>query len=73
MYTFRQTLCIAGRELHILVNGAGISDALCHTHAAVLDCANGHQKKIQEEVNAIEEKRRQEVAGEAVSTEAENS
>lgn len=41
-------------------------------HTAVLDCANGYQKENQEEVNKIEEKRWQEFAGEAASTETGN-
>ena len=32
----------------------------CCAQAAVLDCANGHEKENQEEVNAIEERRNQE-------------
>ena len=45
----------------------------CRTCAAVLDCANGYQKENQEEVNNIEEERRQEIVGEPAYTEARNS
>jgi hypothetical protein len=42
-------------------------------HTPVLDCANGCQEENQEEVNEVEEKQRQEAAGEAASAERENS
>jgi hypothetical protein len=38
-------------------------------YAAVLDCANGYEKNIQEEINKVEEKRRQEVVSKAASEE----
>ena len=40
---------------------------LCCTHDAVLDCANGHQKEIQEEVNEFKKDCRSEVTGEAAA------
>jgi hypothetical protein len=42
--------------------------SFCCAQAAVLDCANGHEKENQEEVNAIEEKRNQEGVLEEAST-----